>query len=96
MSANSLRSGLKGPTNIRFKDGHHIRYSVPDYQLGGMVMGERSIEAIGNMLVEDVTNNTKAILVFSTYKKSGIFKKTESGSRDGFEGIIYTANEKDF
>ena len=52
-------------------------------------MGERTIEACGNIIVEDLTNNYKAVLIMSTYKKSGFFKKTVSGKKDEFTGLIY-------
>lgn len=89
MSANSLKSGLRGPNNIRFADGQHIRFKAPDFKLGGTVMGERTIEADGSLVFEDLTNNRKAIVVFSTYKKTGFFKKTESGKKDHYMGVIY-------
>lgn len=52
-------------------------------------MGERTIEATGSIFFEDLTNNRKAAVIFSTYKKSGFFTTTETGSRDEFTGIIY-------
>lgn len=66
-----------------------IRFRAPDYKLGGTVMGERTIEAIGSVVFEDVTNNYKAVIQFSTYKKSGFWKKSESGKKDEFTGVIY-------
>ena len=89
MSANSLRSGLRGPNNIRFADGQHIRFRTPDWKLGGTVMGDRTIEAEGSMVFEDITNNVKAVIIFSSYKKSGFFKKTVTGRKDEYNGIIY-------
>jgi len=89
MSANHLKSGLRGPNNIKFPNGQHIRFKTPDFKLGGTVMGDRTIEAAGSMVFEDLTNNLKAVIVFSTYKKSGFFKKTVSGKKDEFTGIIY-------
>lgn len=89
MSANHLKSGLKGPNNIKFADGQFIRFKAPEYKLGGTVMGERTIEAIGSVVFEDVTNNYKAVIQFSTYKKSGFWKKSETGKKDEFTGIIY-------
>jgi hypothetical protein len=89
MGANSLKSGLRGPNNIKFADGQHIRFRVPDFKLGGTVMGDRTIEASGNIVFEDLTNNYKAVIIFSTYKKSGFFKKTESGRKDEYVGLIY-------
>ena len=89
MSANSLKSGLRGPNNIKFADGHHIRFKSPDFKLGGTVMGERTIEATGHIVFEDLTFNRKAVIIFSTYKKTGFWRKTESGRKDEFSGIIY-------
>ncbi len=89
MSGNNMRAGQKGPNNIKFADGHHIRYSLVDYKLGGTVMGDRTIESVGNMVFEDLTNNVKAVLCFNTFKKSGWFKVTETGRKDEFFGLIY-------
>ena len=89
MGSNSLRSGLRGPNNIRFQDGQHIRFRVPDWKLGGTVMGDRTIEADGSIFFEDVTNNVKAAIIFSTYKTSGFWKKSETGKKDDYFGIIY-------
>jgi hypothetical protein len=89
MGANSLKSGLRGPNNIKFADGQHIRFKSVDFKLGGTVMGERTIEATGHIVFEDLTNNRKAVIVFSTYKKTGFWRKTESGRKDEFNGIIY-------
>lgn len=52
-------------------------------------MGERTIEATGNVFFEDLTNNYKAVILISTYQKSGFWKKTETGKKDEFKGIIY-------
>lgn len=52
-------------------------------------MGDRTVEAHGNIFFEDIKNNFKAVVVFSTYKKSGFFKKTETGKKDEYTGIIY-------
>jgi hypothetical protein len=49
MAANSLKSGLRGPNNIKFADGQHIRFRTPDFKLGGTIMGERTIEADGSI-----------------------------------------------
>ena len=89
MSANSLRSGLRGPNNIVFSDGHHIRFRCPDWKLGGTIVGDRTIEADGSVFFEDMTNNLRACIIFSTYKKSGFWKKVETGNKDEYAGIIY-------
>jgi hypothetical protein len=52
-------------------------------------MGDRTIEAEGSIFFEDLTNNVKACVIFNTYKKQGFFKKTESGIKDEYNGLIY-------
>lgn len=52
-------------------------------------MGERTIEGIGNMFFEDLTNNVRAVIFFNTYKKSGFWRTTETGKKDEFHGILY-------
>lgn len=89
MSANTLKSGLRGPNNIKFADGQHIRFKSADFKLGGTVMGDRTIETTGHLIFEDLTNNRKAVIIFSTYKKTGFWRKTESGKKDDFTGMIY-------
>lgn len=89
MGANNLVSGLRGPNNLIFSDGQHIRFGFPSYRLGGTVMGERSVEPIGNCYFEDLTNNRKAVIIMNTHKKTGWIRSTYSGSKDAIEGIIY-------
>ena len=57
-------------------------------------MGERTVESIGNMVFEDLTNNVKAVICFNTYKENGWFTKTESGRKDAIYGLIYKPNEE--
>jgi hypothetical protein len=94
MSGNSMRAGLKGPVNVRFKDGHHIRYSMSEYKLGGTIMGSRTAEIHGNMVFEDFTNNIMTIVCMGTYRSTGFWSKTISGSKSGFSGIIYQPKEQ--
>ena len=68
MGGNSFTSGLRGPNNLIFKDGQHIRFGYPSYKLGGTIYGARSIEAIGSCTFEDLTNDRKAVLLMSTFK----------------------------
>lgn len=69
MEGNTLISGLRGPTDLRFKDGHHIRFGVPSYRIGGTCWGARSLELIGHCGFEDFTNQRKAILLMNTFKQ---------------------------
>ena len=89
MGANTLTSGMRGPNNIVFADGHHIRYGVPSFQLGGTVYGERTVDVIGSITFEDFTNNRKAVIIINTQKKKSYFSSKTTGSKDCFTGIIY-------
>ena len=91
MEFNTLISGLRGPNDLRFKDGHHIRFGYPSYRLGGTVMGERSVELIGSCTFEDLTNNRKAVVIMNTYKAGWLGAYT--GCKDEVEGIIYKSKE---
>lgn len=55
-------------------------------------MGERTIEAEGNMIFEDVTNNIKAVVIMNTYKRSGFWTVTEIGKKDEYIGLIYESD----
>ena len=91
MGGNSFTSGMRGPNNLIFKDGQHIRFGYPSYKLGGTIYGARSIETIGSCTFEDLTNDRKAVLLMSTYKTTGIFRTHATGCKDKFEGVIYNS-----
>lgn len=94
MGANCLYSGLRGPNTIEFADGQKIMFGFPSYRLGGTVMGERTIEANGCSIYQDVTNNRKAVLTMSSFKKTGWIRNTTEGLKDEIKGIIYNPKKK--
>lgn len=53
MGKNSLTSGLRGPVTVDFPDGGALKFNVLDWKLGGTIMGERTCELIGSLVVED-------------------------------------------
>lgn len=89
VDGNYLKAQQKGPSTIRFKDGQTIKYVLPVYKLGGMISGERTVEAYKNMYFEDLTNNVKVVIAFSTHESKGLMKKKTKGCRDEFRGLIY-------
>jgi hypothetical protein len=89
MGVNNIVSGLRGPNDIKFPDGQHIRFGLPSYKLGGTVTGERTIESVGSISFEDLTNNRKCVLLMSTFKKTGWISSSTSGKKCELEGIIY-------
>ena len=91
MEMNALISGLRGPNELRFKDGHHIRFGYPSYRLGGTISGARSVELIGSCTFEDLTNNRRAVVLMNTYK-AGYFGGYQ-GRKDEVEGVIYETSQ---
>ena len=94
MGANHLKSGLMGPTYVRFHDGHVIRYSALTFKLGGTVYGAREIEAYGSQVYEDLTNHRKAVILNNTYRTSGWVMKSHSGNKNEVVGVIYDSKKK--
>lgn len=95
MGGNSLTSGLRGPSTLRFKDGTEVRFNAPDFKLGGTVMGDRTIECVSSLVFHDAKNSLKATVCLNTYKESGMFSKSVSGSKSGVEGCVYRVKPKD-
>lgn len=89
MGMNNVVSGLRGPNDIKFPDGQHIRFGLPSYKLGGTVTGDRTIESIGSITFEDLTNSRKCVLLMTTFKKTGWISNSSSGTKCDLEGIIY-------
>ena len=59
-------------------------------------MGERTIQGVGSVLFEDLTNGLKAVISMSTFKKGGWLpgSRNASGSKDHFTGLIYVSKDK--
>jgi hypothetical protein len=95
MSGNAFISGLRGPCTLEFADGTVIRFNAPDFKISGALMGERIIEACGSIVFQDLKNHLKAVVVLSTFKESGFWSKTQTGSRSAIEGQIYRCNPAD-
>ena len=52
-------------------------------------MGDRTIEIVGSVVYEDLKHFLKAHVSIDTFKETGWMTKTRSGSKTGFEGLIY-------
>ena len=89
MEFNALISGLRGPMNLVFKDGQHIRFAVPFFKIHGLLYGTRTVELVGSVQFEDYTNNRKAVVCLNTLSKSGLLRRKTSGHVAGFTGLIY-------
>ena len=56
MGKNSLTSGLRGPCTVEFPDGGKVRFNAPDFRLGGTILGDRTIEVVNSIVLEDLAN----------------------------------------
>jgi hypothetical protein len=54
-----MKAGQEGDNYLSFKDGQKIKTRAPHYTLGGTVVGDRTINADGYFLFEDVENKIK-------------------------------------
>lgn len=88
MGKNSLTSGLRGPVTVEFHDGGKLRFNVMDFRLGGTIYGDRTIDLVGSMVVEDLTNALRAVVVMGTFKRAGLFSKS-SGDKSEISGVVY-------
>lgn len=95
MSGNNFISGLRGPCTLEFADGSVIRFNAPDFKISGALMGDRIIEAVGSIVFQDLKNHLKAVVVLGTFKESGFWSKTQTGSKSGIEGLIYKCKARD-
>ena len=69
-------------------------FGFPSYRLGGTIFGDRTIEANGCQIYNDITNNRKAVLVMSSFKNTGWIMNTFKGCKDEILGIIYVPKKK--
>jgi len=90
VTTNGLENEQCGPNIIEFKDGSKIEYNYPKFKIHGLLMGDRTVYASGEMIFEDKENELKAVLVFNYGKKRGIFSSRKKGTKiDDVEGVIY-------
>jgi len=59
----------EGPNNLTFKaDSQTITYQYPSNKVSGLLWGERTMTVEGSMILEDVGNSLKAVILFGTKK----------------------------
>jgi hypothetical protein len=72
---NSMIGGEKGRQVVQFADGQEISFNYPLFKLGGMLMGNRTIQFDGSVTIEDRTSMLSSTLTFGPKKKKGFFSK---------------------
>jgi len=50
---NSLKGWREGKNFIIFKDGTKMTYNTPEMRIGGIVMGDRTLNYNGNFIIKD-------------------------------------------
>jgi len=88
---NSMVVGMNACNCVEFADGTKIRFKMPRFSIGGVVMGTRVVEYFGTWVFYDETNKLICNLTFTdnSKNKGGLFssKKIVHPS-DYFEGFI--------
>lgn len=88
--ANSVKAKYKGSYTIEFKNGikHHVYF--PEFKLGGLLLGHRSIKYGGHMVITDEANDLIAFISMEPDHRGFLKKmfKKKGTYPDYFRGII--------
>lgn len=67
---NSIKGWREGKNILKFKDGSMITFTVPETRINGLLMGERSVNYNGNIIIKDFKNKIESVTTFA-YKETG-------------------------
>jgi hypothetical protein len=62
---NSVKGWREGKNFIIFKDGTKMNYNTPEMRIGGIVMGDRTLNYNGNFIIKDYKNKIESNTVFN-------------------------------
>jgi hypothetical protein len=62
---NSVKGWREGKNFILFKDGTKMNYNTPEMRIGGIVMGDRTLNYNGNFVIKDYKNKIESNTVFN-------------------------------
>jgi len=62
---NSVKGWREGKNFIMFKDGTKMNYNTPEMRIGGIVMGDRTLNYNGNFVIKDYKNKIESNTVFN-------------------------------
>ncbi len=62
---NSVKGWREGKNFISFKDGSKLSYNTPEMRIGGIVMGDRTLNYTGNFVIKDYKNKIESNTVFN-------------------------------
>ncbi len=61
---NSVKGWRDGKNIIKFKDGTIMTFTTPETRIGGLIMGDRTINYSGTQVIKDFTNKIESIVSF--------------------------------
>jgi hypothetical protein len=70
---NTIKGWRDGKSLIKFKDGSILSFNTPDTRINGLLMGERTLNYSGTLVVKDYSNKIESVTTFA-YKVLLIFK----------------------
>jgi hypothetical protein len=67
---NSIKGWREGKNILKFKDGSLITFTTPETRINGLLMGDRSLNYSGSLIIKDFNNKIESVTHFP-YKESG-------------------------
>ncbi len=62
---NSVKGWRDGKNFVIFSDGTKMSYNTPEMRIGGILMGDRTLNYNGNFVIKDYKNKIESITVFN-------------------------------
>lgn len=92
--ANSLNAFNEGWGTVEFKDGHKVKFCLPNLYIWGLIMGSRGLQYTAGAIVMDEVNGIKGVLKYSADTKTGLTSYFSSSRNDVVRGAIYKYDQK--
>jgi hypothetical protein len=61
---NSVKGWREGKNLLKFKDGSMITFTTPETRINGLLMGDRSLNYSGSLIIKDFTNKIESVTTF--------------------------------
>lgn len=61
---NSLKGSREGKNIIKFKDGTLMTFTTPETRVNGLIMGERTLNFSGTIVIKDFNNKIESLISF--------------------------------
>ena len=84
----------EGWGTVEFKDGHKVKFCLPNLYVWGLVMGSRGCQYSACAVAMDETNKVKGVIKYSADAKSGITSIFSKPRTDVVRGAIYKYDQQ--